>query len=267
MHWLLLVSGLSPAELTTGGLFVLALEPWLLNWGSTRDEQAMLLPGDTADPSAYFTRVITINRPLAEVWPWLLQIGQDGAVRLLETNRVIGDIPGRFVLVPAGDRGTRLLLREQLAIPERSGSMWLVWDPMHFVMEQRMLQGIKERVEDQPLVPGFAEGAAHVGWTLAGLGLVAMFLSRRGWRFWLTLPVAVSLPALLLTGDLNAALAGFLAAGITVGGALAFGWRWWPTYLLEAFFLHRLAVASRSGRGSYRVSLRFGKQTPDPPVA
>ena len=319
------------------GLFVLVLEPWLLNWGSTQAEQAMPLPGDTADPTAYFTRAINIDRPPADVWPWLLQIGQDRAgfysndwlenlttadihnadvirpewqtravgdkirmaspwqtqmggeatlltVRLLEPDRVIGDIPGRFVLVPAGDRGTRLLLREQLAIPERSGAMWLIWDPMHFVMEQRMLQGIKERVEGQPLVPGFAEGAAHLGWALAGLGLVAVFLSRRGWRFWLALPVAVGLPPLLLTGDLNAALAGFLSAGITVAGALAFGWRWWPTYLLigsgvalvlliapdayaafgllflllEAVFLYRLAV----GKGQLPRIAQVGPQRP-----
>jgi hypothetical protein len=95
-----------------------------------------------------------------------------------------------------------------------------------------------------------------------------MFLSRRRWRFWLAVPLAVSLPALLLTGDLNAALAGCLAAAVTVGGALAFGWRWWPAYLLigsgvalvlliapdayavfgllflllDAFFLHGVAV-------------------------
>jgi hypothetical protein len=30
------------------------------------------------------------------------------------------------------------------------------------------------------------------------------------------------------------ALAGFLAVGITVAGALAHGWRWWPPYLLLA---------------------------------
>ena len=35
-------------------------------------------------------------------------------------------------------------------------------------------------------------------------------------------------PSLALAGDLDAALAGFLAVGITVAGALAFGRRWWP---------------------------------------
>src|SRR6266566_6970266 len=60
-------------------LFVAVLHPWLMNWGSTPDEQAMVLPGDTADSSAYLTRAITIDAPPAAVWPWLVQIGQDRA--------------------------------------------------------------------------------------------------------------------------------------------------------------------------------------------
>lgn len=75
-------------------------------------------------------------------------------VRILEPERVIGDIPGRFVLQPVGDSETRLLLREALAIPERAGYAWVIWDPMHFVMEQRMLQGIKERVDSSEVIGG-----------------------------------------------------------------------------------------------------------------
>src|SRR5262249_45750573 len=82
----------------------------------------------------------------------------------LEPERVIADVPGWFVLGARGDHATRLLLREALDIPERRGVMALVWDPMHFVMEQRMLQGIKERAEGQPLVPAAVEVAAHLGW-------------------------------------------------------------------------------------------------------
>jgi hypothetical protein len=247
----------------------------------------MALPGDTDAPSAYLTRAITIDRPTAEVWPWLLQIGQDRAgfysndwlenlttadihnanqirtewqqraigdkipmasawqtqlggdatlltVRILEPNRVIGDIPGRFVLVPVGDRATRLLLRERLDIPERSGLKWAIWDPMHFVMEQRMLQGMKERVENQPLVPPAVQAAAHVSWALASTALFVVFALRRRWWLWLAVPLAVSLPAAVLTGDANSALAAFMSVGITVAGALAFGWRWQPAYLLIA---------------------------------
>src|SRR5919109_1689449 len=61
------------------GLFALVLHPWLMNWGSTPEEQAMVLPGDTAPPATYFTRAITINAPPSAVWPWLLAIGQDRA--------------------------------------------------------------------------------------------------------------------------------------------------------------------------------------------
>jgi hypothetical protein len=269
------------------GIFLLALHPWSMYWGSTPDERAMALPGDTAAPSAYYTRAITIEAPPSAVWPWLLAIGQDRAgflsndwlenltgadihnvdelrpewrqraigdkvpmagpelqrlggegtlltVRILEPERVFADVPGRFVLLPQGNDATRLLLREAFDIPERSGLMWLLWDPMHFVMEQRMLQGIKERAEGQPLVPPVVQAAARLGWALAGLALLAVFLSRHRWWPWLVVPTAAAVPALWLAGDLNSALAAFLSVGITVAGALVFGWRWWPPYLLLA---------------------------------
>jgi len=31
-------------------VFVIGLHPWLMNWGATREERAMVLPGDTAPP-------------------------------------------------------------------------------------------------------------------------------------------------------------------------------------------------------------------------
>jgi hypothetical protein len=270
-----------------GGLFLALLHPWLMNWGSTRIEQVLVLPGDVEAPSFYFTRAITIDAPPSTVWPWLLQIGQDrggfysndylenltGAdihntdvirpewqtravgdrvrmtspgetaaggdatqltVRMLDRERVYADMPGRFVLQPVGERATRLLLREELAIPERSGPMWVIWDPMHFVMEQRMLQGIKERAEGRPFVAPVVQAAAHIGWALAGLGVLAVLLSHRRWWPWLLLPVTPGLAILWFTGDLNSALAAFMAVGITVAGAVVFGWRWWPPYLVLA---------------------------------
>jgi hypothetical protein len=56
-------------------LFVLVLHPWFMNWGSTPEERATVLPGDTAPPETYFTRAITIDAPPSAVWPWLLAIG------------------------------------------------------------------------------------------------------------------------------------------------------------------------------------------------
>jgi hypothetical protein len=155
-------------------------------------------------------------------------------VRIVEPERVIADLPGRFVLLPQVDETTRVLLREPLAIPERSGVAWVVWDPLHFVMEQRMLRGIKERAESRPMVPPPVRALARVGWTLAGLGLLGVFLARRRRWPWLALPMAAVVPSLWLAADLDAALAGFLAVGITAAGALVFGHRWWPPYLVLA---------------------------------
>jgi hypothetical protein len=95
-----------------------------------------------------------------------------------------------------------------------------------------MLQGIKERVEGIPLVPPVLQVVAQVGWLAASVALLAAFLARRHWIPWLALPGGVVGWVLVMTGDLNGALAGFLAVGITIGGALTFGWRWWPGYLL-----------------------------------
>jgi hypothetical protein len=57
------------------------LYPWHRTWGSTREEVLMSLPGDPAerDASLEIQHAITIDAPPADVWPWLLQLGQDRA--------------------------------------------------------------------------------------------------------------------------------------------------------------------------------------------
>jgi hypothetical protein len=222
-----------------------AVWPWLVQIGQDRagfysnDWLENLFGGDIHN--AAVVRVEWQPRAVGDRVPMagaeLRRLGGDSTlltVRTLEPERVIADVPGRFVLLPHGEQGTRLLLREPLAIPERSGLAWVVWDPMHFVMEQRMLQGIKERAEGVPFVPPAVEIGARIGWALAGIGLVGLFLRRQGWWPWLLVPMALVVVTLWLTGDMYSALAGFLAVGITVAGALAYGWRWWPPYLLLA---------------------------------
>jgi hypothetical protein len=167
--------------------------------------------------------------------------GQPGAafgprIRVLQPNRAIADSPAQFVLIPLNDTTTRLLLRESVAANTPGGGVLgtvvgrLVWDPLHFVMEQRMMRGIKERAEGQALVPASIHLIAQVGWALAGLALVAWFLARRRGFWWILLPLAAVVPALAFARDLSAALAVFLATGITIAGELYFGRRWWPTY-------------------------------------
>lgn len=153
---------------------------------------------------------------------------------VLEPETAIANIPGRFVLRSGGEHATRLLVRESIRDQGPLVTRWLVWDPIHFVMVQRMLRGIKERVERRPLVPPPMMLAARVGWAMASAALLLAFLARRRLWPWLALPLAPGLAVLSPARDGDAALAGFLAVGITVGGALALGRRWWPAYALLA---------------------------------
>jgi hypothetical protein len=66
------------------------------------------------------------------------------------------------------------------------------------------------------------------------VAVFTLLASRRRWWLWLGLTIVILVPALVSTGDWDAALAGFLAIGITVSGGVVFGGRWWPAYLLIA---------------------------------
>jgi len=102
------------------------------------------------------------------------------------------------------------------------------------LLRGRVLEGIKERAEAQSLVPEGLLALARLGWLMAGAALLAVFAAHRRWWAWLLLPMVVLVPPFLATGDLDTTLAGFLAFGITIAGALHFGHRWWPAYLLVA---------------------------------
>jgi hypothetical protein len=49
------------------------------NWGATKAECEMRLPGDTlvGDPAVQTTEAVYIDAPASTVWPWLLQMGED----------------------------------------------------------------------------------------------------------------------------------------------------------------------------------------------
>jgi len=54
------------------------VRPWHLRWGASDEEVTQALPGDELVPHAKIssTHGITINASPAEVWPWLVQLGQ-----------------------------------------------------------------------------------------------------------------------------------------------------------------------------------------------
>ncbi len=79
---------------------------------------------------------------------------------------------------------------------------------------------------------------AVLGWAAAGIIVTGLFMNqgRRQWRrgFWMALPIGAALPALLMSRDVQAGLAAFLAVGIPILGFLMFGRYWWGTLLVIA---------------------------------
>lgn len=72
---------LLPLAVALTGGYALIARPWLLRWGSTVDERTRFLPGDDLVPHPNYTttRAITIAASPREIWPWLVQMGQDRA--------------------------------------------------------------------------------------------------------------------------------------------------------------------------------------------
>lgn len=73
----LIGAGVAGAAALAG--YVSLFRPWHLKWGATEEEAHELLPGDDVlpDPEQEATHALTINAPVSDVWPWLVQIGQN----------------------------------------------------------------------------------------------------------------------------------------------------------------------------------------------
>lgn len=208
------------ATVAVVGSYVYFLRPRMLRAGATEEEIHRTLPGDELVPTPRYvsTRAITIQAPVAAIWPWLVQMGQDRgglysyawlehlvgsdiknvdrilpeyqhlqvgeSVRLTPPERynlfftvAVAD-PGRalvlrtpqppggdrresfeagypdgswaFVLEPINDQTTRLIVRWRSDYkPTVPGLLFNQFglEPIHFLMERKMLLGIKERVE------------------------------------------------------------------------------------------------------------------------
>lgn len=193
------------------------LRPWMYCWGATDDEVTQALPCDelVEDGALRSTRGIVIDAPLAEVWPWLAQIGEDRAgfysYSLLEraagakvhnadvvhpewqdvnvgdtvwlarrygkqASMVVAAVkpashlvlmsPSDFDRVQSGKRATGAWGfylrpsdgRTRLLIRGSGGAVGhFAFDVPHFVMEQKMMRGIRRRVERSPHCAPVAE--------------------------------------------------------------------------------------------------------------
>lgn len=202
----------SGAALVATGL--LAARPWFLRWGATDGEVYGVWPGDemSPDPMSAATRAITIHAPVEEVWPWIVQIGQDrggfysytwlenlfgahmhnAGTILPGFTRQVGDTvwmtppqkydgkgcarlarvdPGQalvmvtpedydvvretgiapkgtwaILLQPIDGKTTRLVVRSRSG-PRENAFRFLLFDPAHFIMERKMMLGIRDRAE------------------------------------------------------------------------------------------------------------------------
>jgi hypothetical protein len=189
---------------------VLVVRPWYLRWGASEDEVRKPLPGDelVPDPKIQSTRAVTIDAPVEDVWPWLVQLGygrggfysydifENAFTRAFgmhahyrSLDRIVPELQGlhegdfiasapldwkggkyaakmgwtvarfepphlmvlrnwgAFILDPLPGERTRFIVRT------RGGRTWkdilgnVAWELPHFIMERRMLLGIKQRAE------------------------------------------------------------------------------------------------------------------------
>jgi len=182
--------------------YAFVIRPYHLRWGATDGEVEMTLPCDelVPQPKLNATHAITINAPAAQIWPWLVQIGQDrggfysytwlenlvgchmrNAERIvpewqqLEVGdevwlhpkapplRVLVIEPQRYIalekcwtfyLDPIDEHRTRLIIRGRGDYyPDFKNALInfiyfrLLFEPAHFIMERKMMLGIKERAE------------------------------------------------------------------------------------------------------------------------
>ena len=53
------------------------LRPWFLDWGAPERIQALSFPGDILVHGKGHTRAVLIEATPEEIWPWIVQMGQD----------------------------------------------------------------------------------------------------------------------------------------------------------------------------------------------
>lgn len=60
---------------------IFVLRPFCMGWGATKEELSQSWPGDEFidHPKTYATHALTIQAKPSEIWPWLVQVGQNRA--------------------------------------------------------------------------------------------------------------------------------------------------------------------------------------------
>jgi hypothetical protein len=200
-------------------LYQPVIRPWHARWGATDEEVQMVMPGDAIVKGeiTQTTRAIDIHTASAQVWPWLLQIGQGRGgmysydflenlagcdIHTLDVilpslqNLQVGDTismgpqeglpyyqvvllkpykalvlrsinpangePGEiwgFYLIEQNSGPTRLVIRHRTP-PSLTAADRIfngIFDPIVFLMEHRMLHGIRDHAERNPSAASFTK--------------------------------------------------------------------------------------------------------------
>ncbi|OBI40269.1 hypothetical protein A5707_10135 [Mycobacterium kyorinense] len=183
------------------GTWLYGARRYYRNWGATKEECKTTLPGDelVRAPAAQTTGAISIDAAIDEVWPWLVQIGQDRAglysfetlgnligLRLHNADRIHPkwqrlDIDDAVRLAPSGWMGLRdgVALRVVDLVPQqrivlRAASPELPWD---VVWSFHIMPHWKDRCR---LIIRLRSGLRHPGEILAAefAGPVTALLTR-----------------------------------------------------------------------------------------
>jgi hypothetical protein len=99
----MLVGGAAVTAVLSAYEFI--FKPQMFSWGATAEECSRSWPGDEFTPrtSGVCTRAITINATPEDIWPWIMQIGQDRAGFYSYTwleNLFRAEMNNTFKLVP-----------------------------------------------------------------------------------------------------------------------------------------------------------------------
>ena len=93
------------------------LRPWFLDWGAPEKIRVVLLPGDLLVQGRGHTRAVLIEATPQEIWPWIVQMGQDRGGMYSYTwleNAVLADMHNVYAI------------REDLQVPREEGdTVWL----------------------------------------------------------------------------------------------------------------------------------------------
>ena len=97
------------AVIASGIVYFAFVRPKVRGWGLDPHEAELPLPGDDLipEPTHVETRGITINAPVAKVWPWLVQMGFGRAgwysFEMLDNKASVDTVLPEFQSLKAGD--------------------------------------------------------------------------------------------------------------------------------------------------------------------